>query len=153
MFFKFQSHDPDTPTYIEALSGEHTDEYYKDMDDEIRSLIRRETQEIVPRKSVYGHNFLLRTQSFKYKRKPDWNIRILKAQYCVIVDVQNRLSPEPLNSYYPLVQGTKVMLVLVLQCILGLQIQIICFINIFDQEDIPGGEPVLIELPRDFNSY
>ena len=43
MFFKFQSHDPDTPTYIEALSGEHTDEYYKDMDDEIRSLIRRET--------------------------------------------------------------------------------------------------------------
>ena len=37
------SHDPDTPTYIEALSGENAEEYFKAVDDEIRSLMRRDT--------------------------------------------------------------------------------------------------------------
>ena len=41
--FKTQSHDPDTPTYMEALSGENPEEYFKAMDYEIQSLIRRET--------------------------------------------------------------------------------------------------------------
>ena len=39
----FQSHDPDTPTYMEALSGENADEYYKAMYDEIQGFIGRET--------------------------------------------------------------------------------------------------------------
>ena len=30
---KTQSHDPDTPTYMEALSGENSEEYFKAMDD------------------------------------------------------------------------------------------------------------------------
>ena len=30
---KSQSHDPDTPTYMEALSGENSEEYFKAMDD------------------------------------------------------------------------------------------------------------------------
>ena len=41
---------------------------------------------------------------------------------------------------------------LILQCILGLKSQSIDFTNAFSQEDIPSGEPVLIELPRDFKS-
>ena len=41
---------------------------------------------------------------------------------------------------------------LILQCILGLQSQSIDFTNAFAQEDITSGEPVLIELPRDFKS-
>ena len=40
---KSQSHDPDTPKYMEALSGENTDGYFKDMDDKIQSLMRRDT--------------------------------------------------------------------------------------------------------------
>ena len=40
---------------------------------------------------------------------------------------------------------------LIFQCILGLQSQGIDFKNDFAQADIPSGEPVLIELPRDFN--
>ena len=42
---------------------------------------------------------------------------------------------------------------LILECILGLQIQSIDFTNAFAQEYIPSGEPVFIELPRDFKSY
>ena len=39
---KTQSHDLDTPTYMEALSGENPEEYFKAMDDEIQSLMRRD---------------------------------------------------------------------------------------------------------------
>ena len=41
---------------------------------------------------------------------------------------------------------------LILQCILGLQSQIIDFTNAFAQSDIPSGEPVFVELPRYFKS-
>ena len=43
-------------------------------------------------------------------------------------------------------------LMLILQCILGLQSQSIDFTNAFAQADIPSGEPVFIELPRGLNS-
>ena len=43
-------------------------------------------------------------------------------------------------------------LMLIFQCILGLQSQSIDFTNAFAQVDIPSGEPVFIELPRYFNS-
>ena len=90
---------------MEALSGENLEEYFKVMDDEIQSLTRRDTWEIVLRKSVADHNVLPGTWSFKFKRKPDWTIRKFKARYCVRGDIQKRLSPKPLNSYSPLVEG------------------------------------------------
>ena len=40
---KYQIKDTDTPTYMEDLSGEHADEYYNTMDDEINSLMRKDT--------------------------------------------------------------------------------------------------------------
>ena len=60
-----QIHDPNTPTYMEALSGENSEEYFKAMDDEMQSLTRRETWEIVLRKSVADHNVLPGTWSLK----------------------------------------------------------------------------------------
>ena len=41
---------------------------------------------------------------------------------------------------------------LIFQCILGLQSQSIDFTNAFAQADIPIGDPVFIELSRDFKS-
>ena len=55
---KTQSHDPDTPTYMEALSGENSEEYFKTMDDKIRNLMRMDTWKIVSRKSVADHNII-----------------------------------------------------------------------------------------------
>ena len=51
-----------------------------------------------------------------------------------------------------MVQRATVRLMLILQFIIGLQSQSIDFTNAFAQADIPIGEPVFIELPRDFNS-
>ena len=53
------------------------------MDDEIQSLVIRDTWEIVSRKSVADKNVLPGTWSFKCKRKPDSKIRKLKARYYV----------------------------------------------------------------------
>ena len=70
----------------------------------------------------------------------------------MIGDVHKIMSPKPLNSYYPVVQWASVRLMLILQCTLVLQSQIIDFTNALAQADIPGGDPVFVELPKDFNS-
>ena len=124
---------------MEALSGKNLEEYFKAMDDEIQSITRRDTLKIFLRKSVADHNVLPGTWSFKRKRKPDWEIRKFKARYCVRGDIQKRLSPKPLNYYSPVVQWATVRLMLILQCILGLQSQSIDFTNAFAQSDIPSG--------------
>ena len=54
----YQSHDPDTPTYMEALSGKNAEEYLKIIDDEIQSLMRSDTWDIVSRNSVADHDVL-----------------------------------------------------------------------------------------------
>ena len=138
--------------YMEALSGENAEEYFKAMDDEIQILMRMETREIVLRKSVADNNVLPGTWYFKCKRKYDWTIRKFKAQYCVRGDIQKRLSPKPLHAYSPVVQWATVRLMLILQCILGFQSQSIDFTNSFAQAYIPSCEPVFFELTRDFNS-
>ena len=56
---------------MEALSGENSEKTFKAMDDEIQSLMRRDTWDIVSRKSVSDHNVLTGTWSFKCKMKPD----------------------------------------------------------------------------------
>ena len=149
---KSQSHNPDNTTYMEALSGENEEEYFKAMDDKIQSLIRRDTWEIVLRRSVDDHNVLPLTWYFKCKRKPDWKIRKSKARYFVIGDVQKIFSPKPLNLYSPVVQWVTVKFMLIFQCIIVLQSQSIDFTTNFYQADIPSGEQFFIELPRDFKN-
>ena len=122
------------------------------MDDEIQILIIRYTWEISFRESFVDHNVLPGTCSFKCKRKPDWMVRKIKARYCVRWGVQKILSPEPLHSYYPVVQWDTVSLMLILQCILGLQSQSIDFTNAFSWADIPSGKLVEIEFPRNLKS-
>ena len=133
---------------METLSCENTDEYFKEMDYEFQSLMKRYTWDIFSRKSVNDQNVLPGTWSFKYKRKPDWTIRKFKAQYCVRRNIQKTMSPKTLNSYSPVVQWDTVRLVLIFQCILGLLSQSIDFKNNFDKADCPSGEPVFIELTR-----
>ena len=66
-----QSHNPDNLTHMEALSGKNAEKYFKVVDDEIKSLMGRDTLEIVLRKSIADHNVLPATWYFKCKRKPD----------------------------------------------------------------------------------
>ena len=67
-------------------------------------------------------------------------------------DIKKILSHKPLNSYSQVVQWATVMLMLILQCIIGLNSQIVDFTNTFAQADIPSGELVFIKIPRYFKS-
>ena len=96
-FLKSHIRDLDTLTYIEALSSENVGEYYKAVGDEIQSLIRRDTWEIVSGKSGFVHNVLPVKIPFKCNRKPDWTIRKFKARYFVRGGLHKRLSTESLN--------------------------------------------------------
>ena len=89
---------------------------------------------------------------FNFQSKPDSKTRKFKARYCVRGDVQNRMSPEPLKLYSPVVKWDTVRLMLILQCIIVFQNKSIDLKNAFSQADTPSGEPVFIELPRDFNT-
>ena len=64
--------------YMEALSGEHVDEYYKAMDDKIQSLMRRDIWETVSRYSVADNKVFPVTWYFNCKKKADWTIRKFK---------------------------------------------------------------------------
>ena len=68
---KYQSHDTDTPTYMETLSGENAEEYSKVVDGEIQILMRRYAWDIVSGNSVADQIIITVTLSFKFKRTPD----------------------------------------------------------------------------------
>ena len=114
--------------------------------------MRRYTWGIFLRKSIANQNVIPGIGSFKCKSKPDWMNRKYKARYCVIVDVQNRLSPQTQERILQWFSGTQWGWCWFLQCILGLQSQIIDFANAFAQADIPSGKTVFIELPGNFKS-
>ena len=67
------------------------------MDDEIQSLMRRDTWDIVSRKSGADHNVLPGRWYFKCKRKTDWTIRKFKAQYCIRLDPHLECLPDKRN--------------------------------------------------------
>ena len=120
---RYLNHNTDTPTYMEALTGEHADEYYKAIDDEIHSLMITYKWEVIPRNSVSCHNVLPGTCSSKCKRKPDCNIKTSKARYCVIGCILKRLLPTYLNLYFPVVQWYTVSLIF--QFILGFRVKLL----------------------------
>ena len=125
------------------------DEYCKVVDDEIWSLMRRSTFEVVPMKSVADKNLLPGTCYFKYKGKTDWTIRKFKAYYCMRGYIQKRHYTEHLNIYSPFNQRDTARLIFILNYIIDLQSQSIDTRNEFSQEYIPSGEPLFIELTRD----
>ena len=90
------------------------------MDDKIKSLMIRNTWEVVSSKSVANHSVIPGKWSYKCKRKPDWTIRKFKACYCARGDVQDRFYPEPLKSDSPVVQWATLMLIFIFKCNLGL---------------------------------
>ena len=126
------------------------EEYYRDKDNEVYSIIRSSLREEVPRKSVANQKILTVTWDLKFKRRPEWTIRYLKISCFVRRDDQKRMSTEPLNCYYTMFQWEKLRLILNLQWIIGLQSQSINFTNAFAQGDIPTWERVFIEHPRYF---
>jgi len=76
--------DPDSPNFMEAITGEHSEEYLEAMGIEIQALQRAVTWDVVPRSQVpRTTNILPLTWVYKLKHYPDGHPRKFKAQLCV----------------------------------------------------------------------
>ena len=91
---KSRLHDPDTPTYHEALTGVHAHKYEEAMKIEIRQLIKQSVWRPILRSKVpttsdgKRRSILIGTLVFKHKRLPDRFPSKFKARYCVRGDLQ-----------------------------------------------------------------
>ena len=83
------------------------------MDEYIQSLSIRDTLDVVPIKYVSGHNLLPGKWSLNVNREPYCTIRQFKEYYCVRRYLQNRLSFEPLNTYYLVIHWATVRLMFI----------------------------------------
>ena len=114
--------DPDTPTYIEAMSGEHAMGYFNDMKNEITNLVKRNTWTTILRSEI-GTKYpkapvIPSTWALRCKRRPDGSFLKNRSRFCVRGDVQKRKAETPLNTYAPVAMWSTIRLMLIMSCLL-----------------------------------
>jgi hypothetical protein len=146
---KIKRHDPDNPTYMEAMSGNDAQHYIEAMQQEILALLQQRTWTRVNRKDVPATQKILKgTWAFKLKRLPDGTPLKYKARYCCRGDMQTE-GIDYFDTYAPVVQWSTVRLVLTLALKHGWATRQVDYTNAFAQADIQ--EEVYIEPPRGFS--
>ena len=93
-FAASKNKDEDSPSYVEAMTGPHEEQFREAMNKEIEGLVKRKTWDLVPKDSIGKENpegeLLPTTWVFKVKRHTDYSIRKFKARFCVRGDVQKK---------------------------------------------------------------
>ena len=128
-------HDRDTPTYVQAMTGEDADEYYLAMAKEVHQLEEKQTWQIVDHTSICDANVLPGTWVFKCKRLPNGTIRKYKARFCVRGDTQVE-GIDFFNMYAPAVSWPVIHLLLTLSIVLNLATEQVDYVNAFAQVDV-----------------
>lgn len=145
-----KAHDPDTPTYHEALSGPHRQEFQEAMAKEIQELEEHGTWKVIERSSLpRGANVLPSTWAFKVKRFPDGRMRKFKARFCVRGDRQIE-GVDYFEKYSPVVSWSTVRMMLCVAASQGLATRQVDFSNAFVQAKL--SEDVYIETPKGFEA-
>ena len=151
---KHKINDPDMPTYTNALSGPHSEEYMAAMKKEVKQLIKQKTWTAIHRKDVpttdtgQSRPILRGTWAFKLKRLPDGSPSKFKARYCVRGDLQ-REGIDYFETYAPVVQWSTVRLLLTLILSNNWTTKQVDYTNAFAQATL--NEEVYIESPRGFS--
>jgi hypothetical protein len=150
---KLKRHDPDNPTYTEAMSGDDAQHYIEAMQQEILALLQQRTWIRVDRASVprnadgSARKILKGTWAFKLKRLPDGTPLKYKARYCCRGDMQTE-GVDYFDTYAPVIQWSTIRLVLTLALKHRWSTRQVDYTNAFAQADIQ--EEVYIEPPRGF---
>jgi len=109
---KAAHHDPDLPTFQEAMRGPYAEEFKKAMAKEVEELEQHDTWDEVPESSVPdGANVLPGTWVFRIMRYPDGRLRKIKAKLCVRGDKQLE-GVDYFEQYAPVVKWSAVRLFL-----------------------------------------
>jgi hypothetical protein len=148
-----KKHDPDNPSYSEAMSGDDAHHYIEAMKQEINALLQQRTWTRVDRKDVpkkvdgSDRKILKGTWAFKLKRLPDGTPLKYKARYCCRGDMQTA-GVDYFDTYAPVVQWSTIRLVLTLVLKHGWSTRQVDYTNAFAQAHLQ--EEVYIEPPRGF---
>ena len=71
---KKKTNDPDTPTYMEAMSGDDAESFWEAMQKEIEALVKRKTWSVVPRSVAGGSDIVPGTWAFKKEKTAGWDL-------------------------------------------------------------------------------
>jgi Reverse transcriptase (RNA-dependent DNA polymerase). len=151
---KLKKHDPDNPSFTEAMSGSDAHHYVEAMKKEILALLQQRTWTRVNRNDVPKNpdgsmrKILKGTWAFKLKRLPDGTPLKYKARYCCRGDMQTA-GVDYFDTYAPVVQWSTIRIVLTLALKHGWSTRQVDYTNAFAQADIQ--EEVYIEPPRGFS--
>jgi Reverse transcriptase (RNA-dependent DNA polymerase) len=138
---------------IEAIFGDHGEEYWIAMKNEIEALVKRQTWDIMPRTQVpKGEPIVPGTWAFKCKRRPDGSFRKFKARWCVRGDVETRMNKGNTDTYSPVIQWSSVRLMLIFTILFDLHTRSIDFSNAFAQANMPADNNIYLEMPENFTA-
>jgi hypothetical protein len=139
--------DPDMPTFMQAMNGEHAEEYIKDMKLEVATLVQQDTWKYVPRLS--SQHVLKGTWAFKLKRLPDGTAYRFKARYCARGDMQrDGIDFSSFETYAPVVSWSTIRLFLSTVLTEGWHTRQVDYTNAFAQAELH--EEVYVEQPKGF---
>ncbi|EJK66248.1 hypothetical protein THAOC_12847, partial [Thalassiosira oceanica] len=137
----------DNPTWWQAMSSEHADDFWEAAKTEIRTLEEMDAWRVVDR--TPDMNVIGGTWAFKIKRFPDGWIKKFKARFCARGDQQLE-GVDFFETYAPVVQWSTVRLMLILEILLKLKSKQGDITAAFLHADIPENENVYVEMPKGF---
>ena len=146
-------HDPDTPTWHEAMNGSDADHYVEAMKKEVSQLIKINTWKTISRNAVpkdkngKDRTILKGTWAFKLKRLPDGTPSKYKARYCCRGDLQTH-GVDYFETFAPVISWSTIRLLLTLTLSKNWTTRQVDYTNAFAQADIQ--EEVYLEPPRGF---
>ena len=99
---KFKKHDPDLPTFSQAMNGEESEEYWEAYQKEYDTLQNKmEAWDVVDRDD--SMNVLPGTWALRKKRRPDGSVNKYKSRFFVRVDKHiQQVDFDPDQQYSPL---------------------------------------------------
>lgn len=146
-----RTHDPDTPTYTEAMNGMHREEFMEAMTNEIKELEDHKTWTTVQKSSLPKHvRVLPSTWAYRIKRYPDGRHRKFKARFCVRGDRQIE-GVDYTEKYSPVVSWSTVRMMMCLSASQGLQTKQVDFSNAFVQAELSDDEHIYVAIPKGFD--
>ena len=143
-------HDPDLPTFREAMIGPDRESYQEAMTNEIRELEDHGTWNLIKRSEVPKNSKVLpSTWVLRAKRYPDGRLRKHKARFCVRGDRQVE-GVDYTDKYSPVVSWSTVRMLLTLSIYKKLHSKQVDFSNAFVQAHLKQGENIYVDVPKGF---